>query len=144
MLDLVAYIDGGSFGNPGPSGVGVRIDGAAAGPIRIAKWIGRQDSNVAEYVALMEALQCALSLHARRLHVYSDSQIVVKQMTGEYQCRSARLYSLNWTCHRLARTLDFSISHLARENNTEANSLANSAVRTRALTESNEFPAVNC
>jgi hypothetical protein len=65
-------------------------------------------------------------------------------MTGQYQCRSSRLYSLNWTCHRLARSLDFSISHLARENNTEANSLANSAVRTRARTGSNPFPAVNC
>jgi ribonuclease HI len=144
MLDLVAYIDGGSFGNPGPSGVGVRIDGAATGPIRIAKWIGRQDSNVAEYVALIEALQCALSLNAQRLHVYSDSQIVVKQMTGEYKCRSSRLYSLNWTCHRLARSLDFSISHLGRKNNAEANTLANSAVRTGPATKGmgfrREFP----
>ena len=73
MTDLTAYIDGGSFGNPGPSGIGYHR-GAAAGPVRIAKWIGRQDSNVAEYVALMEALQWALSLKARRLHVYSDSK----------------------------------------------------------------------
>jgi ribonuclease HI len=129
MSNLVAYIDGGSFGNPGPSGVGVVIDGTEAGPIRIAKRIGRQDSNVAEYVALMEALHCALSLKARRLHVYSDSQIVVKQMTGEYKCRSPRLYSLNWTCRKLVRSLDFSISHIGRENNTEANTLANFAIR---------------
>ena len=81
----------------GSAGVGVVIEGAPAGPIRIAKWIGRQDSNVAEYVALMEALQCALALKARRLHVYSDSEVVVKQMTGVYKCRSPRLYSLNWT-----------------------------------------------
>ena len=53
-----------SFGNPGPAGIGVVINGAANGPIRLAKWIGRQDSNVAEYVALMEALQCALTLNA--------------------------------------------------------------------------------
>ena len=130
MSDLIAYIDGGSLGSPGPSGVGVMIDGAAAGPIRIAKWIGRQDNNVAEYVALMEALQCALSLNARRLHVYSDSQIVVKQMTGEYKCHSPRLYSLNWTCRKLARSLEFSISHIGREKNAEANKLANLAVRT--------------
>jgi ribonuclease HI len=129
MSDLVAYIDGGSLGNPGPSGVGVVIDGAPAGPIRIAKWIGRQDSNVAEYVALMEALQCALSLNAKRLHVYSDSEVVVKQMTGEYKCRSSRLYSLNWICCKLARSLEFSISHVGREKNAEANTLANSAVR---------------
>ena len=105
------------------------IEGAAPDPIRIAKWIGRQDSNVAEYVALMEALQCALSLKAQRLHVYSDSEVVVKQMTGVYKCRSPRLYSLNWTCRKLARSLGFSISHVPREENTEANRLANLAVR---------------
>jgi ribonuclease HI len=128
MSDLVAYIDGGSQGNPGPAGVGVVMQGAAAGPIRIAKWIGRQDNNVAEYVALMEALQCALDLKAQRLHVYSDSQVVVKQMTGEYQCRSTLLYSLHWTCRKLARSLEFSISHVVRERNAEANTLAYSAV----------------
>ena len=129
MSDLIAYIDGGSLGNPGPSGVGVVIDGASVGPIRIAKWIGRQDNNVAEYVALIEALQCALSLSARRLHVYSDSDVVVKQMTGEYKCRSPRLYSLNWTCRKLVRSLDFTISHVGRDKNAEANTLANLAVR---------------
>jgi ribonuclease HI len=129
QLDLIAHVDGGCFGNPGPSGVGVVIDGAKAGPIRIAKWIGRQDSNVAEYAALLEALHCALWLKACRLHVYSDSQIVVKQMTGEYQCRSPRLYSLNWTCRKLAGSLDFSISHTDREKNTEADGLANFAIR---------------
>ena len=133
MADLVAYIDGGSQGNPGPAGVGVVIDGAAAGTIRIAKWIGTQDNNVAEYVALVEALQCALGLNARRLHVYSDSQVVVKQMTGVYQCRSALLYSLHWTCRKLARSLTFSISHVPREDNAEANGLAQSALRRRGV-----------
>ena len=131
MSNFVAYIDGGSLGNPGPSGVGVVMSGAAAEPNRIAKWIGKQDNNVAEYVALVEALQCALELKARRLHVYSDSQVVVKQMTGEYQCRSALLYSLHWTCRKLARSLEFSISHVGREENGEANGLAQAAVRGR-------------
>src|SRR5271170_5421468 len=117
MADLIAHIDGSSFGNPGPSCIGVVIHGAPAGPIRIAKSIGHQDSNVAEYMALMEALQCALSLSARRLHVYSDSEVVVKQMTGKYKCRSNRLYSLHWTCHKLARSIQFTISHVGRENN---------------------------
>ena len=99
--------------------------------IKISKWIGRQDNNVAEYVALLEALQCALLLKARKLHVYSDSQVVVRQMTGEYICRSPRLYSLHWICRKLARSLQFSISHIRREHNAEANGLANSAVRKR-------------
>jgi ribonuclease HI len=132
MADLVAYVDGGSLGNPGPSGIGVVINGCASGEIRIAKWIGHQDNNVAEYAALMEALQCALALNATKLHVYSDSEVMVRQMRGEYVCRSPRLYSLHWTCRKLARSLSFSISHVPRENNAEANRLANSAVRRRS------------
>jgi ribonuclease HI len=127
MSDLVAYIDGGSLGNPGPSGIGVVIDGSTNGTIRIAKWIGRQDNNVAEYVALLEALQRAVELNAKTLHVFSDSEVIVKQMRGEYSCRSPRLYSLNWICRKLARSLEFSISHVRREHNTEANGLANRA-----------------
>ena len=129
MSELVAYVDGGSLGNPGPSGIGVVINGGETGVIRIAKWIGHQDNNVAEYAALLEALQCAVSLNAKKLHVYSDSQVVVRQMRGEYTCRSPRLYSLHWICRKLARSLNFSISHVPRENNAEANRLANAAVR---------------
>ena len=131
MSDLVAYVDGGSHGNPGPSGIGVVIEVPVGDPIRIAKWIGHQDNNVAEYVALLEALQHALSLNAKTLHVFSDSQVVVRQMTGEYACRSPRLYSLHWTCRKLARSLRFSIAHIPREHNSEANHLANHAVRQR-------------
>jgi ribonuclease HI len=131
MLDLVAYVDGGSLGNPGPSGIGVVIESSTDGTIRIAKWIGHQDNNVAEYVALLEALQCALGLKATALHVFSDSEVVVKQMRGEYTCRSPRLYSLNWICRKLAWSLDFSISHIHRANNAEANGLANSAAHKR-------------
>jgi ribonuclease HI len=131
MSELVAYVDGGCLGNPGPSGIGVVIDGCASGPVRIAKWIGHQDNNVAEYAALMEALQYAVSLKAHKLHVYSDSEVVVRQMTGEYTCRSPRLYSLHWTCRKLARSLKFSISHVPREDNAEANRLAQAGLRRR-------------
>ena len=133
MSNLVAYVDGGSLGNPGPSGIGVVMDGCENGTIRIKKWIGHQDNNVAEYIALLEALHCALGLSARALHVFSDSEVVVKQMSGEYTCRSPQLYSLNWICRKLARSLEFSISHVPRENNAEANSLASSAARNRLV-----------
>src|SRR6201987_2663051 len=131
IAELTAYVDGGCLGNPGPSGIGVVINGCEDGPVRIAKWIGRQDNNVAEYAALMEALQYAVSRNARTLHVYSDSEVVVRQMTGEYVCRSPRLYSLHWTCRKLARSLKFSISHVKREFNVEANRLAQSALKRR-------------
>ena len=129
--NLVAYVDGGSHGNPGSSGIGVVIEHADGETIRIARWIGRHDNNVAEYAALLEALQYALDLKAKALHVFSDSEVVVRQMNGEYACRSPRLYSLHWVCQKLARSLQFSITHVRREDNTEANRLANSAARRR-------------
>ncbi len=131
MAKLVAYVDGGSHGNPGPSGIGVVIENETGERTTIAKWIGHQDNNVAEYVALLEALQHAHAVEAKALQVYSDSQVIVRQMTGEYACNSPRLYSLNWTCRRLARALEFSICHISREHNREANHLANFAARSR-------------
>src|SRR5690349_4899193 len=133
MLNLVAFVDGGSLGNPGPSGIGVVIEGSERGTIRIAKWIGHQDNNVAEYAALLEALQQALEMKATALQVFTDSQLVVKQMTGEYICSSPRLYSLNWICRKLARSLDFAIAHIPRHRNQEANRLANYAVRSSRI-----------
>lgn len=128
MPHLTAYVDGGSHGNPGPSGIGVLIRNAQGEITRIAKWIGHQDNNVAEYVALLEALQHAVAVKANTLQVFSDSEVVVKQMTGQYACRSPRLHSLNWICRKLARSLDFSIAHISREQNQVANELARAAV----------------
>jgi ribonuclease HI len=131
MSELIAYVDGGSHGNPGPSGIGVVLENPAdpAGQkVRVAKWVGRQDNNVAEYLALLEALQLAVALGAKALLVYSDSEVVVRQMLGQYACRSPRLYSLNWTCRKLARSLKFTIAHIRREHNAEANRLARHAV----------------
>ena len=133
MSDLIAYVDGGSHGNPGPSGIGVVIEGSGGETTCIAKWIGHQDNNVAEYVALLEALQHAVAAKAKTLRVYSDSEVVVKQMTGEYSCRSPRLHSLNWTCRKLARYLEFRIAHIPREDNEEANGLAYHAITNRVV-----------
>ena len=131
MHDLIAYVDGSSHGNPGPSGIGVVITDSKGRKATLARWIGRQDNNVAEYVALLEALQFALARQARSLHVFTDSQLVVKQMTGIYACRTAPLHSLNWTCRKLARSLVFTIAHVPRDENAEANRLANEAVHRR-------------
>ena len=135
MATLIAYIDGGSHGSPGPSGIGVVIEKPDGNTVQIAKWIGHQDNNVAEYVALLEALQYAAEMKATALNVFTDSELVVKQMTGEYVCRSPRLYSLNWTCRKLARTLKFAIAHVPRHRNQEANRLANHAARFRGQLE---------
>ncbi len=136
MSSLIAHIDGGSHGSPGPSGIGVVIQKPCGQRIHIAKWIGHQDNNVAEYAALLEALQYATEAKATALSVFTDSELVVKQMTGEYICRSPRLYSLNWICRKLARKLKFAIAHVPRDRNQEANRLANQAARFRGQTQS--------
>jgi ribonuclease HI len=118
-MELVAHVDGGRHA------IGVLLRGLGQA-IRISKWLGRQDSNVTEYAALL-ALQLAITLCATKLHVLSDAQAVVKQMTGEYDCRSSRLHSINWTCRKLARSLDFSITHIPRDDNREAHNLAAAA-----------------
>lgn len=129
MPELTAYVDGGCHGNPGPSGIGVVIQDSAGNKFGIARWIGHHDNNVAEYVALLEALQVAVAMKAKALRVFSDSDVVVRQMNGSYRCTSPRLYSLNWTCRKLAKMLEFSITRIPRADNLEANHLANRAVR---------------
>jgi len=129
MPQLVAYVDGSSHGSPGPSGIGVIVMDPDARRFRISKWIGWQDNNVAEYAALLEVLQWAVARKAESLRVYSDSDVVVRQMSGVYACHSPRLYSLNWVCRKLAQNLEFAISRIPRELNVEANLLANTAAR---------------
>src|SRR5579862_3396296 len=114
---LTAHIDGGM------NGIGVVLRGSGQ-TVRISKTLGRRDNNMAEYLALLEALQYAESINATKLHVYSDSDVVVRQMDGRYRCRSPRLHSLNFVCRKLARSLDFSIEHISRDQNTEAHGLA--------------------
>jgi ribonuclease HI len=92
-------------------------------------------------VALLEALQRSLALNAPALHIYSDFQVVVKQITGEYVCRSPRLYSLHWIRRKLACTIDFSIAQVSRDFNLEANRLANSGARNPA--RHREFPKIH-
>jgi|HubBroStandDraft_3_1064219.scaffolds.fasta_scaffold202826_2 ribonuclease HI len=120
LPSCTAHVDGGLHG------IGIVLNGLGE-TIRISKWIGKQDSNVAEYVALLEAEQAALDLNAQKLHVFSDAQVIVRQMTGEYTCSSPRLYSLNFICRKLARLFDFTITHIPREDNCEAHNLAAAA-----------------
>jgi len=106
MSIFLAHVDGGSHGSPGPSGIGVVLQDSQGEKIRISKWIGHQDNNVAEYVALLEALQHALKLKAKVLHVFSDSQVVVRQMTGA-----------SWPVPLISRSLTSAASRTAKPTN---------------------------
>ncbi|HYL81286.1 MAG TPA: ribonuclease HI family protein [Candidatus Acidoferrum sp.] len=121
------HIDGGSRGNPGPAGVGVviiRPDGQVAD--RIHRYIGETTNNVAEYHALLLALERAGSLGCTDLEVYSDSELLVRQIQGRYQVKNAGLRPLFTRAkERIAGFRRFRIQHVPREQNGEADALAN-------------------
>ena len=94
MSDLVAYVDGGSHGNPGPSGIGVVIENPSGETVRIASGSATTTTTLPSTQPCWKRLQHAVEVKAKSLRVYSDSEVVVKQMTGEYSCQSPRLYSL--------------------------------------------------
>src|SRR6266487_3800981 len=83
-MKLEAYIDGGSRGNPGEAGIGVHFPGI----VRIAEYLGTGTNNYAEYSALLSALRFAVFSRCEELQIYADSELVVKQIKGEYQVKN--------------------------------------------------------
>jgi probable phosphoglycerate mutase len=126
----VAYVDGASRGNPGPAAYGVvirRPDGRIV--FELGKYLGQTTNNVAEYFALMTALDYAASHAIAKLRVRSDSELLVRQMQGHYKVRSSTLRPLHEQARRLASSLAyFSLEHVPREQNREADRLANQAL----------------
>ena len=127
---VVAYIDGGARGNPGPAGFGVRIEDAGGELVEeIAESIGVATNNVAEYRALIAALEWAKRHGHRQLHVRSDSQLLVQQMLGNYKVKHPRLQPLHARARLLAHEIGrVAFEHVPREANTHADRLANAAM----------------
>jgi ribonuclease HI len=125
-----ANIDGGSRGNPGPAAYGVVIrDPRGEIVARLKKYIGRTTNNVAEYYGLIAALDYAQSNSIRALHVESDSELLVKQMRGQYKVKSADLQPLFERAKKMSQSFAFfQIRHVYREQNREADALANEAM----------------
>lgn len=123
----IAYVDGASRGNPGAAAYGVRICAADGSEIdRFGGYLGRQTNNFAEYSGLIAALRWALDNGVGELEVRSDSQLMVRQMLGQYRVKSASLRPLWQEARELATRLHaFRIVHLGREHNVEADSMAN-------------------
>jgi probable phosphoglycerate mutase len=128
--DLVAYIDGGARGNPGPAGYGVRIerpDGTLVEEFSAA--IGVATNNVAEYRGLLAALEYARAHGCRSLLVRSDSLLLVNQMLGRYRVKHPGLQPLSARARLLASELGrVRFEHVGRESNTHADRLANRAM----------------
>jgi ribonuclease HI len=127
---IVAYCDGGSRGNPGPSGYGVSIEDAAGRPVAgLSEFLGVKTNNFAEYSGLLAALEYALSHGHSRLRVVADSELMVKQMKGQYQVKSPDLRPLWEEAKRRAARLErFEIQHVLRSKNKRADALANEAM----------------
>lgn len=130
MTDLTAYIDGGTRGKPRSSGIGVVLEHAGGRRVEISQWIGADDNNYAEYAALLVALEYAVAFRCRRLQVFSDSEVVVKQINGDYSCQSSGLRQIHQRCKELIVAMeDFNISHIRREFNNDANRLVSAAMQ---------------
>jgi probable phosphoglycerate mutase len=126
----VANIDGASRGNPGPASYAVVLrDPEGKIALELAKNIGRETNNVAEYFALLAALDYAASHNIAALRVRSDSELLVRQIQGRYKVKSADLKPLHERATKLSRQLQyFAIEHVRRELNRDADALANVAL----------------
>ena len=127
---LIIYCDGGARGNPGPAGAGAVImndDGFVLG--KLSEYLGVATNNQAEYQAVLLALQEAVALGAKTIHLYLDSELVVRQLTGEYRVKNENIKNLFLeTRKQIQKLSDFKVVHIPREKNEEADKLVNQAI----------------
>ncbi|MCX8192572.1 MAG: ribonuclease HI family protein [Nitrososphaeria archaeon] len=128
-MKLKIFFDGSSHGNPGPSGIGLIIydkDGREIS--RFSDYIGFKTNNEAEYLALIKSLEIAIRLGVSEVELYSDSELLVKQMNGEYKVRDKKIVKLHSIAQELMKKLKVRLIHIDREENREADRLANKAI----------------
>jgi ribonuclease HI len=128
--DLHFHIDGASRGNPGEAAFGVHVTTPDGDEVAgLYGYLGRASNNVAEYEALLHALRYAAGRGARRLRIFSDSELVVKQMSGQYRVKHPDMQNLHRQAQDLRRRFErVDISHVRREQNKDADRLANQAL----------------
>ena len=127
---LIAHSDGGARGNPGPAGYGVVIEDQTGRKVAaLSEYLGHQTNNFAEYQGLIAALEYALQQGPKALKLISDSELLVKQIKGIYRVKNPTLQDLHARAKALIAQLDwFFIGHALREDNQEADRLANEAM----------------
>lgn len=130
-MNLSIHIDGGARGNPGPAGIGVILKDQDTGKYvhEAGFYIGRATNNVAEYSALIRSLELAESYQAKSVMIHSDSELMVKQITGVYKVKSPDLKELYQHAQMLMLKFDtWQIKHVYREQNKRADQLVNMAL----------------
>lgn len=130
MEQVRIFSDGASRGNPGPAGIGVVIVSPAGNSLaEVKEYLGVSTNNLAEYTALVRGLETALDLGARKVEIFSDSELLVRQVLGQYQVRSPILKPLHRQVLSLERRFaEFCIQHVPRSQNARADELANQAI----------------
>jgi probable phosphoglycerate mutase len=128
--DVIVHIDGASRGNPGPAAYAVVMESADGSRLTgFSEYLGEATNNVAEYEALLAALEYALKNRYRRIHVQTDSELLARQIQGAYKVKSPGLKPLHQRAGQMiARLESFSIQQVPREQNREADRLANQAL----------------
>ena len=128
---LILYTDGASLGNPGRAGVGVIVYNQNRDVIKkVTEFIGITTNNVAEYMALIYALQEALYLKAKELSCFLDSELVVKQLEGSYKVKDSKLKLLYYQVKYLESFFEkVNFNHIGRDGNKEADKLAKEAAK---------------
>ncbi len=140
---IVAHIDGASRGNPGPSAAGFTLTDSAGSHLQAkAFFIGRATNNVAEYTALVKALEAAKRIGAEQLTVFSDSELLVRQINGRYKVKSEQIRPLfRQAVDLLGEFENWKVRHITREENKEADELANQALNLERDVENKREPA---
>lgn len=136
-MKAILHTDGGARGNPGPAGIGVVLRSESGEVIgEIAQGIGEATNNVAEYAALIAGLELALERGVTDVDIYMDSELVVSQLLGKWKIKKDTLRPLAVKARALMGRFDsFTISHVRREANTDADKLANQGMDAAALDE---------
>jgi len=128
-MAIEVYIDGAARGNPGPAGIGVVIKDGPKLIEEIGAFIGKATNNIAEYIALIRGLEEVLIRGFTSAKFYSDSELLVKQLNGEYKVKHDNLVPLHYHILTLVdRMKDFSIKHVTRDKNEHADKLANEGI----------------
>jgi len=127
--ELTIYTDGASRGNPGEAGAGVLITGDNGSQESITRYLGKATNNVAEYTAALLGLERALNLGATRVTLYADSELLVKQLNGQYRVKNSGLIPLYTRARELiAKIGRVEVYYIPRGKNKEADALANKAI----------------
>lgn len=146
IYEIVAYIDGASRGNPGPAAAGFILTDSAGNQVQAkAFFLGQATNNVAEYTAIVKALEAIKQLGAEQIMVYSDSELLVKQLNGEYKLKSEQIRPLfRQAVDLLDEFENWKVRHIMREKNKEADKLVNRALDLeRDIEAKQQSPAQN-